>query len=81
MLFNDIYDIGEIPIEWCESIICHIHKSGPQTIPRNYRGLSLINTISKIFTSVLTIRLQNWTEENEILDEAQASHIHTTSNY
>ena len=72
ILFNEIYDKGELPANWCENIICPIHKSGPQTDPANFRGISLINSISKVFTGILTTRLQTWAEENSVLDESQA---------
>ena len=39
---------------------------------RNFRGISLINSISKVFTGILTTRLQTWAEENSVLDESQA---------
>ena len=71
ILFNEIYDKGELPANWCENIICPIHKSGPQTDPANFRGISLINSISKVFTGILTTRLQTWAEENSVLDESQ----------
>ena len=71
-LFNQIYDSGVLPEDWCKNIICPLHKSGLQTNPENYRGISLINSISKIFTGILTSRLQNWAEENGVVDESQA---------
>ena len=71
-LFNELYDKGELPPGWCENIICPIHKSGSKMDPGNFRGVSLINSISKIFTGILTNRLQKWSEENTVLDESQA---------
>ena len=71
-LFNELYDRGEIPSDWCKNIICPLYKGGPSTNPENYRGISLINSISKIFTGILTTRLQKWAEENSVIDESQA---------
>ena len=71
-LFNDVYDRGEVPADWCESIICPIFKSGSNREPQNYRGISLMNSISKIFNGILTARVQKWAEENNVLDESQA---------
>ena len=71
-LFNELYDRGEIPSDWCKNIICPLYKGGPSTNPENYRGISLINSISKIFTGILTTRLQKWAEENRVIDESQA---------
>ena len=47
-------------------------KSGALTNPENYRGISLINSISKIFTGILTTQLQKWSEEKRVIDESQA---------
>ena len=71
-LFNTIYDTGVFPAEWSQNIICPIHKSGSKSNPENFRGISLINSISKIFTNILTIRLQKWAENNNVIDESQA---------
>ena len=49
-----------------------IHKKGSRNDPNNYRAVSLINTISKIFTHILTQRLNKWCDENGVLDESQA---------
>ena len=62
----------EDPADWCESFICPIYKSGSNREPQNYRGISLMNNISKVFNGILTARVQKWTEENNVLDESQA---------
>ena len=72
LLFNKIFDSAQIPKSWSQSIICLIHKKGPREDPDNFQGISLINVISKFFTLVLTARLNNWCEEQSIIDEAQA---------
>ena len=72
LLFNKIYDTGIFPSEWSKNIICPIHKSGNLSNPENFRGISLINSVSKIFTNILTIRLQKCAENNNVIDESQA---------
>ena len=47
----------EVPSEWKESILIPIFKKGDQLDPNNYRGISLINTIPKIFMLLVTQRL------------------------
>ena len=62
-LFNDIFNSGIYPADWGKNIICPIIQNGSKTSPENYRGVSLINSISKIFNSILTKRLQSWCEQ------------------
>ena len=72
LLFNDIYDSGIFPEDWCKSIISPIHKSGPVNSPENYRAIALINCLCKIFINILTIRLTDWAETHQVIDESQA---------
>ena len=71
-LFNTIYDTGYFPVDWRTSIVVPLHKSGPTDNPHDYRGISLINSLCKVFINILTNRLSIWTERNDILNEAQA---------
>ena len=38
----------------------------------NYRAISLIDSLCKIFMVILSSHLNNWCEENNVLDESQA---------
>ena len=40
-------------------------KSGDTDITQNYRGITLINVIAKIYSQVLLNRLTKWSTENE----------------
>ena len=57
-LFNNFYENGYFPPEWATSILAPIHKKGNIDDPNNYRGISLLPEISKIFTSVISNRLK-----------------------
>lgn len=48
-----------------------IYKRGNPLEPTNYRGIALINNIVKIFTRILTNRLTNWVESEQIIPEEQ----------
>ena len=63
-IFNIILDKGVILASWTDSIICPVHKSGSLNDLSNYRGISLLNTMYKIMSSILTRRLYSWAEEN-----------------
>ncbi|KAI4465074.1 reverse transcriptase (rna-dependent dna polymerase) [Holotrichia oblita] len=53
-----------------------IHKGGDKLDPANYRGISLINTVTKIFTTILHNRLSEWCEQYIILPEEQSGFRH-----
>lgn len=56
-LFNRIFKDGIIPKQWCESLVVPIHKKGSFDIPGNYRGISLLNVLGKIYTKIICRRL------------------------
>ena len=62
VLFNKIYDSSTFPREWATAIIVPIFKKGNPDNPHNYRGISLLNIVSKVFTSVMTARIYSWSE-------------------
>ena len=70
--FNALFDNGIYPVQWTESIIFPLFKKGNANDPNNYRGISLCDVSSKIYSSVINTRLQRWIEENNITGEHQA---------
>ena len=64
-LFNNIFTSGIVPESWGLSIVCPILKKGSRTDPKIFRGVSLINSLCKIFTNILINRLNEWTEKNQ----------------
>jgi len=70
-LFNIIFSTAYIPSSWKTSAIIPIHKSGPSNIPGNYRGISITNTMYKIFSGTINKRLYDWAEKNNKIDESQ----------
>lgn len=71
-LFNRILDYEHIPISWSQSKITCIYKKGEKNDPNNYRGIALLNTLTKIFTQLLNNRIMNWAEKESIIPEQQA---------
>ena len=72
-LFNICFDYGIIPDKWSESIISPIIKSNnsdPRK-PENYRGISLLSSIAKVYGSVLNNRLMKYLDKNKFLCEEQ----------
>lgn len=51
--YNMILTQKQVPEQWRESITIPIFKRGEKIDPRNYRGISLLSTVSKLLTKVL----------------------------
>ena len=49
LIFDKIYDSGVYPDSWCNGVIVPIHKKGDISNLSNYRGITLVNVIAKIF--------------------------------
>ena len=62
---------GCFPQTWSNGIITPIHKGGSKEDPKNYRGITLLNTGGKIFASILHSRLSEWLEERCLISESQ----------
>jgi hypothetical protein len=54
-----------------EGIIIPIYKGGDIENPQKYRGITLINIISKMYSQILLNCLTNWTQTNETIIENQ----------
>lgn len=67
-----VLETERVPNVWYEVEMIMLYKKGDKTDPYNYRGIALINTITKLFTAMLGRRLLKWTNENQIIPEEQA---------
>lgn len=82
-LFNKIFEIGYFPEKWSEGFIVPVHKKGDRNLSSNYRGITLLSVLGKLFTRVLNNRLIYWAETYGIYIEAQAGfrkHMSTIDN-
>jgi len=71
-LFNRIFDNGVLSDCWNSAHIVPIYKKGDVNEPINYRGISLLDTLGKIFTSVINRRLTYFTNIYNCGNESQA---------
>jgi hypothetical protein len=60
ILCNACLKQGTFPAELCKAIMCPVYRKGSTSDPNNYRGISLLNVMGKIFTKVLNNRLVFW---------------------
>lgn len=72
LLFNKILKEEKVPIFWGDIITKMLYKKGDMLNPENYRPISLVNTIVKLFTIILFSRIAKWAESNGKLPEWQA---------
>jgi hypothetical protein len=71
-LFNKILESGYFPNSWSEGYIVPVHKKGSMDDVNNFRGITLLSTIGKLFTKLLNKRLSNWAEDYYVYTESQA---------
>ena len=71
VLFNCIFDSGCFPSEWSKGILIPLHKKGNPNVTNNYRGITIISNLAKIFTSVLNNRLLKWSTVNNVITDSQ----------
>ena len=67
-MFNRSY----FPEAWAGGFIVPIHKKGDINQVENYRGITLLSTIGKLFTRILNDRLNGWADKYDVYIEAQA---------
>lgn len=57
-LFQLIEMGGKVPLEWNSSTISSIYKKGNKKEPNNYRGISVIPSVERVFGRVLKNKIQ-----------------------
>ena len=72
-LFNLILVSQCFPNKWNISAITPLHRKGSQYDPDNYRGISINSCLGKCFTSVLSNRLIEFIQENNIISDHRAA--------
>ena len=66
-LFNLVFDSNAKIEQWAIAILTPILKSGPKMDPSNYRGISILSCLGKLFTAILNKRLMKYAIEGGIL--------------
>ena len=70
-LFNKIFQTGIYPNAWGSGTIIPIHKGGDVENAKNYRGITLINIIAKIYSQILLNRLTEWSIKHKTIIDNQ----------
>lgn len=69
-MLNQILEGDSIPEEWLLSFITPIFKEGSKKDPSNYRGISVMASMSRLFSKIITLRIENSTSTH--ISEEQA---------
>lgn len=72
ILFSKVLQSEVMTKEWGKSITVTFLKKGNNMKPENYRLITLINCVAKIFTQILNARIIKWTTEMNIIPESQS---------
>ena len=73
LLFNRILDTGYFPEQWSVGTIKPIYKNkGSTSEAANYRPITILSCLGKLFTSILNDRLNTFLEDALLLSENQA---------
>ena len=72
-LFNQIWDVGYIPVSWKESVIVPLLKPGKEpTNPLSYRPIALTSHLGKTMERMVTKRLEYYMEGKGLLSPYQS---------
>ena len=74
-LFNKILQSNEVVPNWALGMIVPIYKDGPKLDAANYRGITLISCLGKLFLSILNNRLLIFAMEKKLLSPAQLGFV------
>lgn len=71
-LFNEVWKVQKTPASWGLGIIVNLFKKGAREDPGNYRGITLLLAVRKLFCRVLNNRLMGHLDGEGKLHESQA---------
>ena len=73
-LFNLILRTGHVPHDWSVGLIVPIYKKkGSPLDPNNYRGITLLSCLGKLFTMCINVRLTKFVTDRGVIGEEQAA--------
>lgn len=71
-IFNKSLQTGTYPSQWKHAHVLPIFKKGDKSAPNNYRPISLLSCIGKLFERVMFKHIYNHLHEHDLLYDLQA---------
>lgn len=69
-LFNKVLNTGQVPVQWKRSEIILLYKKGDPRDISNYRPISLLSSVYKLFMSILQSRLGPMIDSYQPIEQA-----------
>ena len=71
-LFNYCLTTNTIPDEWKSAVVMPLYKNkGNRNDMKNYRGISILTPVSKVFERLLSIQITNYFDSNKLFYTGQ----------
>jgi len=70
-LLNKVLQLGHFPASWAQGLITPIHKGGDPDCVNNYRGITFLPVVAKIFFAVMENRIKTWANAEGIIPNHQ----------
>lgn len=71
IIINKIFETSICPKVFKMAIVKPLYKSGDKNLPENYRPISLISNLAKIFEKILKVRLVKFFDKFDIISPSQ----------
>ena len=71
-LFSVVWHAELVPPQWREGLIVNLFKKWDKEVPGNYRGITLLSVVGKVFCKILNNRLVERLDKGRLLHEGQA---------
>jgi len=82
LLFNLSFSSSTVPLAWKCAKVIPLHKGGESDNINNYRPISIINSVVKVFEKIIFTQLSNYLANNDLLSQCQSGfrkHFSTTT--
>jgi hypothetical protein len=68
---NRLHNRGIFPSAWKKAIVTPVYKKGNKFNMNNYRPISILPVVSRVFERLLSVQLSNYIESNQLFSPYQ----------